>query len=232
MRRWICRAGLLFMTALATSGCVTALLVDAARKPVVTDYSVSYVESAWRGDDGALTVCFYGWPDRRGMPGPAQPYTLTVSAGAPRSLTVAAGTVYNARNVLAWPATVQDIEPGCGDSPETGFPVAVQRFSARAADSGGLTRRPLYEVLAPADLGRSDPVIYSLDEAGGPGAGIIVYQHDAPLAGGAHFVRFDLPYEESYEYNAAIFLIPIALVVDTALVIGYLYLCSQAAASC
>lgn len=221
----------LMLTAFATSGCVTALLVDAAREQVVTEYSVSYVESAWRDDDGGLTICYYGWPTGKPESGPARPYTMTVPAGALQSLTVASGTVYNPRNVLAWPATVHNIKPGCRDAPPAGLPVAVQRYSALAADGGG-AQRPLYEVLAPADLNRTDPVVYSLDHAGGPDIGFIVYQHDAPLAGGARFVRFDLPYEQSYEYNAAIFLIPVTLVVDTALVIGYLYLCSQAAASC
>ncbi len=110
--------------------------------------------------------------------------------------------------------------------------MAVQRFSSLAADGDVWTQRPLYELLEPAELNRSDPVIYSLDEADGQHIGVIVYQPDAPLAGGARFVRLDPPYEETYEYNAAIFLIPVALVVDTALVIGYLYLCSQEAGSC
>ncbi len=231
MTRWVFSLAFLVLTAFATSGCVTGLLVNAAREQVVTEYSVSYVESASRGDDGGLAVCYYGWPTGKPESGPARPYTLTVPAGALQSITIAAGTVYNPRNVLAWPASVHNIKAGCGDAPRAGLPVAVQRYSALAADGGG-AQRPLYEVLAPADLNRTDPVVYSLDHAGGPDIGFIVYQHETPLAGGARFVRFDLPYEESYEYNAAIFLIPVTLVVDTALFIGILYLCTQTGGTC
>ena len=220
------------LAAFSASGCATVLLVDAARKPVVNEYSVSYVESAWRGDDGGLTVCYYGWPTGNAESGPPQPYTLMVPAGALLSLSVPAGTADNARNVLAWPAAVHDIEPGCRDLPEVGLPVAVQRFSSPAVESDLWTERPLYELLAPADIDRPDPVIYSLDHAGGQDIGVIVYQHDAPLAGGARFVRLDPPYEESYEYNAAILLIPVTLVIDTALILGILYLCIQAPSSC
>ncbi len=231
MTRWGFPLAFLVLTAFATSGCVTALLVDAARDQVVTEYSVSYVESAWRGDGGGLTICYYGWPTLKPGSRAAQPYTLTLLTGALQSLKVAAGTARNPRNVLAWPANVNNIRPGCNDAPRAGLPVAVQRYSALAADGSG-ARRPIYEVLAPADLNRADPVVYSLDHAGGRDIGFIVYQHDAPLAGGARFVRFDLPYEQSYEYNAAIFLIPVTLVVDTALFIGFLYLCTETAGSC
>ena len=225
MMRSIFPVAFLVLAAFAASGCATALLLDVAREPVVTENNASYVEAAWRDDNGGLTVCFYGWPTGNAESGPPQPYTMTVPAGALQSLTVPDGTADNPRNVLAWPAALHDIEPGCRDFPEVGLPVAVQRFSTPAADGDVWTQRPLYELLEPADLDRPDPIIYSLDEADGQHIGIIVYQHDAPLAGGARFVRLDPSYQESYEYNAAIFLIPVTLVVDTALILGLVYLC-------
>ena len=232
MTRRIFPAAFLVLVALATSGCTTMLLVDAAREPVINEYTVSHVESAWRDVDGGLNVCFFGWPTGDAESGPPQPYSMRVPPGTLQSMTVPAGTTDDARNILAWPAAFHHIEPECRALSAAGTPVAVQRLYSPPTDDEIWTQRPLHELLEPAELNLPDPVIYSLDEAEGQQLGIIVYQHDAPLAGGARFVRLDTPYEETYEYNAAIFLIPVTVVVDTVILIGYIYLCSQSAGAC
>lgn len=218
MLRTALSAAFLVMTAPATSGCATALLLNYAGKPVENGYLASYADSAWRGDNGALKICFYGWPAGQPVSESTHPYTLTVPASALDSLAGPAGTVQDARAALEWAVPREDIESGCRDWPETGLPVAVRRSSALTLDSEGLRMRtPINELLASADLDQPEPVIYSLDDAGVYGAGIIVYQFEAPLRDGARFVRLNPPYSESN--NSLLLLLPVTLAIDAALII-------------
>ncbi len=217
---------LVFMGLLGSvaSGCAaTEAVIDAAEEHVVTEYLASYAQDAWLSDNGELAVCFYGWPTGRPVSGPAQPYTMTVPSGGLKSLAVAAGTKYGARAVLAWRAPPEDVETGCIDRPETASPVTVQRFSNLVRNNEGqILRKPLYELLAPVDLSHPGPVVYTIDDGGGEGIGVIVYQHGTSLPGGARFVRLDPPYESKIEYNALILVLPAAIAVDATM--GLLYI--------
>ena len=218
---------------LATSGCTTHLLLDAAQTPVVTAYRASHAESGWHSNSGEVVVCVIGWAAGQPVSGPSQSYAMTVPAGVVESVGVSHGAAYDARAVVTWSAAMENIEDGCGERPASASPLEVRRIPVRGPDGARpAIRKILYEVVAEADPGDTWPVIYSVDDWAGGGTGVIVYRRDVPPGGGARFVRLDPPNGTTYKYNAAVLLLPITVVVDAALILGYLYVCSQASASC
>ena len=231
MVRRVFQAGFLIMTAFAASGCATSLLLDAAREPVVKEYVASHAQSAWRDESGLLVVCLSGRTPGRAATEPAESYSIAVGMDRFETLAVE-GEEYDARTIMIWQAPQDSVETPCRDRPQTASPVDVQRVEMIPPDGGADALQSLHDLLAPADLDYSEPVIYSFDNAGGAGGASIVYQHEAPLPGGARFVRIDPPYEEDYEYNAAIFLMPLAVTVDIAVGLAILYLCTQTSGSC
>lgn len=218
---------------LAESGCTTQLLLDAAKTPIVTSYRASHAESGWRSDSGETVVCVVGWTTGQPVSGPSQSYAMTVPAGIAESVGVSHGAAYDARAVMTWSAARKNIEDGCGERPASASPLEVWRIPVRGPDGGGpAVRKLLYEALAEADSGDTGPVIFSVDDWTGDGTGVIVYRRKVPPGGGARFVRLDPPNGTTYEYNAAVLLLPITVVVDVVLFLAYVYLCSEAPGSC
>lgn len=218
---------------LATSGCATQMLLDASETPVVTAYYASHVESGWRGDNGETVVCVIGWPTGHPVSGPSQPFTMTIPAGVVESAGVSHGAAYDARAIASWSASWKNIDDGCRERPAAASPLEVRRIPAHDPDGNPRAlQKLLYELLVEVDPGDTGPVIYSVDNWTGDGTGVIVYRREVPAGGGARFVRLNPPNETTYRYNAGVLLMPIAIVIDVALFVAYVYVCSEAPASC
>lgn len=82
------------------------------------------------------------------------------------------------------------------------------------------------------DRDDSGAKIYLFDEPGSDFGATVIYRHETPLPRGARFTRLDLPMTESRPNEALFLLVPVTVAVDIVLIVGYVYLCSQAPGSC
>lgn len=208
----------LILTAAAAGGCATPALVKYAAEKEFSENVAAHATSAWRDEAGDLVVCVTGWTAKRRRAGDPKPFSFRLTLAPPDMPEEIPGIDEPAPQGPWDPASYivakDAIEGSCPDKPDDAREVPVERIAV--AESGEWTdsARPPKDLLAPVDLDRAGPVLYSFDHPGEVELATLVYQHETPLPGGARLVRIDLPLEILYPNSMAILVLPLAVVVD------------------
>lgn len=217
-------------------------------------------DGAWLGGNGNLTICLYGRAPRRssadfvvwipvgdftasGDASPLAAYRVPPSRIAtrcdqpppgarqvPTEFVGATGDPGPQQEQYRQPAP--DQEQASGGDQERG-PEADQGPGLEGHQEPGPGGEE--EFVIPTqymDRDAAGAKIYLFEEPGSDFGATVIYRHETPLTSGVRYTRLDLPATESRPNEALFLLVPMTVAVDIVLIVGYVYLCSQAPGAC